>query len=267
VSLVCPVIVLEVMRYRIVVTDEGLAEYGSVRLNPRRITWDQVSLIVRRERSQNRGASLYFIDAASGTRITVDDGLEGFGLFVAACLRKLPLNAYEKAFRDGGLLSSANPNATRPRRKLSFTILDEVLVDAENLSAKGYERVGNWNLAQVVGHLAAWIRFPVEGYPKMPRLVSPLVALMRGAAGTQPKDRRIAEGFADGNETNRATIPAALADPGESLRKLREAIESFKAYTGPIHPSPRLGSMSKDEAMRMQLRHCEHHLGFLVPKS
>ena len=50
---------------------------------------------------------------------------------------------------------------TKPeRRELYFSDLDEVVRDAEHLLAKGYDRAGNWNLAQVCTHLAEWMRFP-----------------------------------------------------------------------------------------------------------
>ena len=54
------------------------------------------------------------------------------------------------------------------RRKLTFASLDEVAADAENLLAKGYDKAGNWDLAQVAGHVAEWMRFPIEGFPKPP---------------------------------------------------------------------------------------------------
>ncbi len=56
----------------------------------------------------------------------------------------------------------------RDRRQLRFNDLDEVVRDAETLLAKGYQKAGNWDLAQCCKHLAEWMRFPVEGFPKAP---------------------------------------------------------------------------------------------------
>ena len=60
------------------------------------------------------------------------------------------------------------------RRKLTFAALDDAVRDAENLLAKGYDKVGNWDLAQVCFHLAEWMRYPVEGFPKPPLLMRPV---------------------------------------------------------------------------------------------
>ena len=60
---------------------------------------------------------------------------------------------------------------TVARRPLKFDSLDAVVRDAENLLASGYDRAGNWDLAQVCGHLAEWLRFPMDGFPKVPLLI------------------------------------------------------------------------------------------------
>ena len=61
----------------------------------------------------------------------------------------------------------------RSRRQLDFRDLNEVVQYVEKLHVGGYEKVGNWDLAQVCGHLSDWMRFPLDGYPR-PSLVVPL---------------------------------------------------------------------------------------------
>ena len=68
-------------------------------------------------------------------------------------------------------------------RKLSFASLDEVAADAENRLTKGYDKAGNWDLAQVAGHVAEWMRFPIEGFPKPPIFIKPMLWLMKVTAG------------------------------------------------------------------------------------
>lgn len=152
------------------------------------------------------------------------------------------------------------------RRKLTFASLDEVVADAEKLLVGGYDRAGNWDLAQVAGHLANWLSYPVEGFPKVPLLLRPVAWLLRATAGRRMRDSILASGFAPGTRTVPETVPPPGGDPAEAVAKLKRAAEQLKAHTGPIHPSPLFGRMDKDTAVRLQLRHCEHHLSFLIPK-
>ena len=66
------------------------------------------------------------------------------------------------------------------------------------------------------------------------------------------------------------TIPSTVAvsggDPAAAVAKLKAAATLFANHTGPIKTSPVFGKMDKEEAMRLQLRHCEHHLSFLIPQ-
>jgi hypothetical protein len=152
------------------------------------------------------------------------------------------------------------------RRKLSFATLDDAVADAENLLARGYDRAGNWDLAQVAGHLANWLSYPVEGFPKVPLLLRPVAWLLRTTAGKRMRDGVLANGFAPGTRTVPETVPAAGGDAAEAVAKLKRAAERLKAHAGPIVPSPLFGPMDKDTAVRLQLRHCEHHLSFLTAK-
>jgi hypothetical protein len=157
--------------------------------------------------------------------------------------------------------------ATKPaRRDLTFASLDEVVADAENLLAKGYDRAGNWDLAQVCLHLAEWMRFPVEGFPKMPVFLRPVMWLMRVTAGKKLRAKVLAGGFDAGGRTMPQTVFTPGSDPAAAVAKLKEAGAKFEAHVGPVHPSPLFGTMTKDEALQLQLKHCAHHLSFLVPK-
>jgi hypothetical protein len=153
------------------------------------------------------------------------------------------------------------------RRKLSFATLDEVVLDAENLQAKGYEKVGNWDLAQVCLHLADWMRFPIDGFPKPPLPIRFMLWGLRNTIGKKMFRKYLSEGMPSGKPTMPQTVHQAEPDSATAIGKLREAAERFKAYAGEIHPSPLFGAMNKEEATRLQLVHCAHHLSFLVPKS
>lgn len=157
--------------------------------------------------------------------------------------------------------------ATKPeRRKLTFATLDEMVADAENLLAKGYHKAGNWDLAQVCSHLTEWLRFPIDGFPKIPLVLRPVAWLMRATVGKSMRAKIMTEGFPAGGRTMPQTVFAAGGDETAAVAKLKETARRFQTYSGAIHPSPLFGAMTKDEALLLQLKHCAHHLGFLVPK-
>ncbi|MBN9121640.1 MAG: DUF1569 domain-containing protein [Planctomycetes bacterium] len=156
---------------------------------------------------------------------------------------------------------------TVERRKLTFATLDDAVRDAENLVAKGYDKAGNWDLAQVGSHLTEWMRFPLDGFPKVPLLLRPMFWLLRTAVGKKIRAKVLAEGFSTGGRTMPQTVFSPGGDAPAAVAKLKETAERFRAHTGPVHPSPLFGAMTKDEALQLQLKHCEHHLSFLVPRA
>jgi len=158
--------------------------------------------------------------------------------------------------------------ATKPeRRKLSFASFDDVVHDAENLLARGYDKAGNWDLAQVCGHLAEWMRFPLDGFPKMPLLLRPMFWVVRVTIGKKIRAKIMAKGFSVGSGTMPQTVPTPGGDALGAVAKLKEIAERWKTFAGPIHPSPLFGTMDKEEALKLQLKHCEHHLSFLIPRA
>ena len=80
-------------------------------------------------------------------------------------------------------------------RKLAFATLDDVVRDAENLLAVGYDTAGNWDLAQVCSHLTEWLRFPLDGFPKMPVFLRPVFWLFRKTVGKAKRLKYSVEGM------------------------------------------------------------------------
>lgn len=152
------------------------------------------------------------------------------------------------------------------RRKQSFATLDEVVADAENLLAKGYDRAGNWDLAQVAGHLAQWMSFPIEGFPKPPIFIKPMLWTMKVTVGRRMLKKILAEGFTPGGRTMPETVPPPGGNPADAVAKLRDVVERWKAHSGDVFPSPLFGAMTKETALALQLKHAAHHLSFLIPK-
>lgn len=153
------------------------------------------------------------------------------------------------------------------RRELQFASLEEAVADARKLLASGYARAGNWNLAQVSLHLADWLRYPVEGYPRSPLAIRMMLAVMRVALGRRMLQKYLSSrSFPAGKPTMPATVhPAGEKTDAEAVEVLARAVERFQRHHGPWHDSPLFGRMSGDEHRAMQLVHCAHHLGFLSP--
>jgi hypothetical protein len=114
-------------------------------------------------------------------------------------------------------------------------------------------------------HLNEWLRFPMDGFPKMPWFIGGIFWALRHTIGRKKLRQYLLEGMPAG----KPTMPQTVGQPGEAaeaIQKLKETVARFKAFPGPVHPSPLFGAMSKDEATRLQLLHCAHHLSFLSPK-
>lgn len=159
--------------------------------------------------------------------------------------------------------------ATKPeRRTLAFATLDEVVADAENLLARGYDRAGNWDLAQVCSHLAEWLRYPMDGFPRIPVVMRPVFWLLRKTIG--PRElRKMTDGgkMPAGAPTLKESVAPPGGDAAVAVANLKATIERFKASEGPYHPSPLLGTLTKDQLVRVHCVHGAHHLSFLIPRA
>ncbi len=76
------------------------------------------------------------------------------------------------------------------------------------------------------------------------------------------------DGFKPGTPTAPDTVaqPDALSD-AEGVQQLAAIIERMKNHTAELYPSPLFGVMDNETWHTVTLRHCEHHLGFLEPKT
>jgi hypothetical protein len=153
------------------------------------------------------------------------------------------------------------------RRTLRFDDLDDVVREAESLRASGYHRAGAWDLAQVCTHLAEWMRFPLDGFPRPPAPIRAMLWVMKNTFGRRQLRKVLAtSSMPAGGPTMPETVAAAGGDETAAVERLRQTVARFKAHTGPLHPSPLFGPLDKEAATRLQLVHCAHHLSFLVPR-
>jgi hypothetical protein len=152
------------------------------------------------------------------------------------------------------------------RRALEFRDLDEVVRDVEALRAGGYDKAGSWDLAQVCGHLADWLSFPLDGFPTPPLPIRLMLWTMRNTIGPRIL-REVLETkrMPDNRPTLRETVPPLGGDEAAAVERLRQVAARFRNHRGPIHPSPVFGAMDHETVTQLQLVHCAHHLGFLNP--
>ncbi len=156
---------------------------------------------------------------------------------------------------------------TPARRELKFNSLDEALAEARRLLESGYTMLGKWDLGQVCGHCADWLRFPADGYPRAVFPISALLWLMKSTLGASMRRKILREErFAAGKPTMPQTVKlrGALNDAA-GVAVLEAAAARFQQHSGPWHASPLFGEMTRDEHLRLQLIHLAHHLGFLIP--
>jgi hypothetical protein len=147
------------------------------------------------------------------------------------------------------------------RRVLHFDTLEDVLADAERLTAGRIESRGNWSAGQAFEHLARWMDFSLDGFPvRVPWLVRVLF-------GRLILRRALRRGFPAGFRWKGAN--AAASDPGPTdaaagLEHLRRSVARLRTETQ-RSPSPLFGKLSAEEWEQLHLRHAELHLSFLDP--
>lgn len=146
--------------------------------------------------------------------------------------------------------------------RCEFANLDQVIERAEFLLTGGYEKRGNWSLAQVCCHLRLTIQSNIDGYPRwMTVLGYPLRPFLRRLllpkllAGNSPSGIRTAGIF----------VPPDDLDDAAEVEMLKQCVEKFVATQGAMHAHPGFGAMSNGEFNQFHAAHAAHHLNFLQP--
>ncbi len=153
------------------------------------------------------------------------------------------------------------------KRSVRFATLDDISVEVERLHRSGYFKAGKWSLSQVCEHLADWMSYPMDGFPKMPIAVKLLLSTMRIFRGKALLKKFIEDqSMAPGQPTSPESIHPDSGDDVASVERLQATIRRLEEHRGPLHPSPLFGALTRQELIALQMAHCNHHLNFLVPK-
>lgn len=160
----------------------------------------------------------------------------------------------------------AKANAAKPRRRpLRFHTLSDLLVEAERLAAAEregrLEQHGNWALGQAIAHFAAWMATAVDGpppqFPPQPAAMKLLARLLKGWFLNRPAPAGMKLPNVEGGTFFTDPVPT-----DEALARLRLAIHRLERE--PVVPNAVIGPLTRDEAIRLNLRHAELHLGFFA---
>lgn len=152
------------------------------------------------------------------------------------------------------------------RRKLRFESVKEAIADAERVvaaeKAGSLRRLGNWSTGQVLGHLAYWTNCPYDGYPPgfgAPWFVRVILKMQKSKMlnGSLPAGVHIPK-------VPGGTLGTQEVTTDEGLRRYRQAMERLQA-AAPTRDNIIFGPMTHEEWTKLNLRHAELHLSFLLP--
>ena len=161
---------------------------------------------------------------------------------------------------------SINTRKVKDRRQLRFENFGDALRDAEMLAdaeRRGALRAtGNWELGQAIGHVAAWAKYPLDGYPPLPRMpwfLRVLIPLLKNSF----LNSRLPAG-ANIRGVPNGTLATERMETDAALRELREAFGRLERQM-PAKPNPVLGPLSHEDWIKLNLRHAELHFSFFHP--
>ena len=145
--------------------------------------------------------------------------------------------------------------------KLKFTQLQDVRAYVQQITADNHTATRKWTAAQNFYHLAAAFEGSLEALPAgYPRLVRLMVRPFRWVVIRF----RFPPLLPIPNSARSKLEPPADTVFSVQQNHLLQAIEQFESFSGTHPPHPVLGELSRAEWTGFHLRHCAHHLRFLV---
>ena len=151
------------------------------------------------------------------------------------------------------------------RRQLDLPDLDAAVAEAQRLHQSGYDKAGQWDLAQVCKHVALPVNECIDGPTFKPSAFVKLMVKLIGAKRKFFATRSIKPGLPA--PAGFVFEPADAAGEAAAVEELAEAANRFIQHTGPLHDHPLFGPMTRDQWHQFHTIHTVHHLGFLLPKT
>jgi hypothetical protein len=154
------------------------------------------------------------------------------------------------------------PEVNVEPQKLECQDFAAVLIKLDRLHQGGWEKRGQWDLAQACNHLAYFIEGSLDGHPyKVPWLLK--VLLGRFVLRRILTQRKMKPGV----PTPHKPLPPPGEDQAAAVARLKQALARLQAHQGELHASPFFGHLTPEQWRELHLIHCNHHLGFLTQRS
>jgi hypothetical protein len=147
------------------------------------------------------------------------------------------------------------------QRQLQFKDFTEVLAEVDRLHRSGYEKLGQWDLAQVCDHLRYFVEGSLDGFTfRVPWLIKFLFGGFMRRRILKKRQMKV------GIPTPQKPLPPPGGDEAAAVARFQQVIERLEAHQGELQVSPFFGHLTAEQWRAMHLIHCAHHLGFLAPK-
>lgn len=154
-----------------------------------------------------------------------------------------------------------NTRRVAGRRDVRYESFDDLLADAERVTSSPRRTLGNWTVAQILGHVAVSLNQSIDG------LDMPVPAPVRWIARLLFKRRFLTRpqlpGFIFPERLKPLLEVPADTTPDAALQQLRHAIQRVQREP---HRAPNvlLGQLTRAETDAFHLRHAEMHMSFIV---
>jgi hypothetical protein len=157
--------------------------------------------------------------------------------------------------------SPVQDQSTVHRRHLDFKTWPDLLADIEHLQRAHYDRLGNWDLSQILDHVGEGLRTALRGIDHratwiIRRFLGPMIFKR---ILTQ---RRMKAGI----KVPKWWLPGPAHDESAAVNQFRSDVAEFQGMTTPPFPHPFFGPLTKKEWNDLVLIHAGHHLSFLIPR-
>jgi len=158
--------------------------------------------------------------------------------------------------------TAVNTKHVTDHRAFRFNSIDDLLADLDQIEASyraaTLRTTGNWTPGQILGHLATWCEFNFTGVPiSPPWLLKIILKLMKNRFIRGPMPRGVLI-----PKVQNGTLGTAPREFHEALAAYRATLLHLKREA-PTKLHPIFGQLTHDDAIKMQLRHAELHLGYM----
>jgi len=155
------------------------------------------------------------------------------------------------------------------RRIIDLETIEGVIAEIDRLLKEDYTQAGQWSLAQICEHCAFLLEGALDGgmIKLMPLPMRLVTFFVRPLFGGMLLSKFLKQrGFSQGLTIPKPLVPTAPSSEDQvQATRLKGLLVRFKAHQGMLHPSPIFGTLTRERWEQLQIVHCSHHLGFLIP--